>query len=154
MLGMLQQQPTQRALPAKSLGTPGGTPGLPGLLALGRRVPVAGVTTIGEEILKERFQAFRARTTSLAGTVPTDVLSSRATPRQTNGRSRELAWRRDHAALLRRLAGEWVVVEGSELVGHGPEPAPLVAEARQRGIRIPYVFFVEPADKEVIKLGL
>jgi hypothetical protein len=118
-------------------------------------MPVADATTIGEEMLKERLLSSRERTaTSLAGTVSTDVLSSGTTPRQANGRSRELAWRRDHADLLRRLAGEWVVVEGSELVGHGPDPAPLVAEARRRGIRIPYVFFVEPADKEVVRLGL
>lgn len=47
-----------------------------------------------------------------------------------------------------------MIVEGEELVAHGPDPAAIVATARTRGIRVPYLFFVEPADEGVVKLGL
>ena len=34
------------------------------------------------------------------------------------------------------------------------DPAQIVTEARARGIGIPYVFYVEAADKDVVKMGL
>jgi Family of unknown function (DUF5678) len=69
-------------------------------------------------------------------------------------RSRELSWRRAHEQKLREFVGQWVIVEGEELIAHGPDPAPLVAAARARGIRIPYIFFVEPSGENTVRLGL
>jgi len=68
-------------------------------------------------------------------------------------RSREIAWRRAHEHELRALAGQWVILEGDELIARGPDPRPLVATARARGIQVPYLFFVEPAGENV-KFGL
>jgi hypothetical protein len=62
---------------------------------------------------------------------------------QPRHRSRELEWRRTHQEMLRTMAGEWVVLEGEEIIGHGKDLGPLVAEARARGIVVPYAFFVE-----------
>lgn len=78
------------------------------------------------------------------------------TPRSQPGRlrSRELAWRRAHEDVLRRLAGDWVIVEGEELIAHGPDPVRLVADAKARGIQIPYVFFVEASGGDIVKMGL
>ncbi len=59
-------------------------------------------------------------------------------------RQRELEWIESHADEMRRLAGEWVVLEGDELVAHGKNAARVVASARRRGIAVPFVFFVEP----------
>jgi hypothetical protein len=36
------------------------------------------------------------------------------------------------------------MVEGEEIVAHSKEPAELVRVAKERGIKIPYIFFVEP----------
>jgi hypothetical protein len=69
-------------------------------------------------------------------------------------RSRELAWRRANEPILRSMAGEWVVLEGEELIAHGPDPQPLVQDAKRRGIRVPYLFFVEPAVGRVARIGL
>lgn len=69
-------------------------------------------------------------------------------------RTRELAWRDGHRDLLQTLAGQWVIVEGDELVAHGQDPVALVGAARRRGIQIPYVFFVEPLAQGVVKIGL
>lgn len=69
-------------------------------------------------------------------------------------REREDAWCRSHPEVLRRFAGEWVVVEGESVVAHGKEPRRVVAQARAQGIRIPYVFFVEEPRPDVVKLGL
>jgi hypothetical protein len=75
--------------------------------------------------------------------------------RDTGGRrAREMEWRRTHRAFLRTLAGQWVVLEGEELIAHGTNLAQMVTEARARGIRVPYVFYVEEEAEDVIRVGL
>jgi len=69
-------------------------------------------------------------------------------------RRRENEWRRTHGGVLRGYAGEWVVLEGEEIVVHGDDPAQLVKEARERGIRSPYVFYVEPPQPGAVTIGL
>lgn len=69
-------------------------------------------------------------------------------------RTRELRWRRAHEQELRELAGQWVVLEGEQLIGHGHDPRILVAEAKARGIQVPYLFFVEPSGPNTVKFGL
>ena len=69
-------------------------------------------------------------------------------------RERELAWRRSHAEVLRAYEGQWVILEGEEIVAHGRHPAKLVEQARAKGIRIPYLFFVEESRPDVVRLGL
>lgn len=82
------------------------------------------------------------------------LLQSREQRTQTAPpRAREMAWRRAHEQELRNLVGHWAIVEGDELIAHGPDPGALVAAARVRGIRVPYVFFVEPFGEDTAKLG-
>lgn len=83
------------------------------------------------------------------------LLQSRQQRRQAAPppRAREMAWRRAHEPELGNLVGQWVIVEGDELIAHGPDPGALVAAARVRGIRVPYVFFVEPFGEDTAKLG-
>ena len=69
-------------------------------------------------------------------------------------RARELRWRQENMQLLETLAGQWLVVEGDELIAHGQDPVSLVTAARRRGIQIPFVFFVEPRTRDTIKIGL
>jgi hypothetical protein len=57
-------------------------------------------------------------------------------------RTRELEWRRTHREVLRNFAGQWVVLEGEEIVTHGKDPQQVVIEARAKGIQIPYIFHV------------
>jgi hypothetical protein len=69
-------------------------------------------------------------------------------------RARELRWRQDNEQLLETLAGQWLVVEGDELIAHGQDPVSLVTAARRRGIQVPFVFFVEPRTRDTVKIGL
>lgn len=69
-------------------------------------------------------------------------------------RHREIEWLRTHAAELRPHVGEWVVLEGEEIIAHGADAQEVVAEARRRGIKMPYVFYVEPGEPGIAKLGL
>jgi len=39
-------------------------------------------------------------------------------------------------------AGEWVVLDGARLLGHGVDPRPIVAQARSAGVHSPFVHFV------------
>lgn len=86
---------------------------------------------------------------------PSDSASSMGgTKAGTRLREREDAWCRSNLEALRRLEGQWVVVEGEEIVVHGEDPTDLVKEARSRGIRTPYVFYVEKPRPGVVRLGL
>ena len=63
-------------------------------------------------------------------------------------RQREFEWIETHADEMRRLAGEWVVLEGAGLVAHGKNATRVVASARRKGIKVPFVFYVESPDVE------
>lgn len=70
------------------------------------------------------------------------------TPRRTpttGYRSRELEWRQAHREVLRHYSGQWIVLEAEEIVAHGKDPQRAVAQARAKGIRIPYIFYVGKA---------
>ncbi len=69
-------------------------------------------------------------------------------------RSRELDWCRTHAEVLRQFAGQWLVLEGEEIVAHGNDPLQVVAEARAKGIQVPYIFFVEESENNIVRMGL
>ena len=69
-------------------------------------------------------------------------------------RSAELEWRRTHCEALKSLENQWVVVEGSELVAHGTDLVSVIRQAKGRGVRTPYIFFVERHSDDSIKIGL
>jgi len=46
------------------------------------------------------------------------------------------------------------VLEGEEIVAHGDDPLQVVAEARAKGIQVPYIFSVEDTDENVVRMGL
>ena len=70
-------------------------------------------------------------------------------------RRREMEWIRTHTDVLRRYAREWVCLEGEQIVAHDRDVVRVVARARRKGIRVPYVFYVEePRGKGVVYMGL
>ncbi len=98
------------------------------------------------------------RTTPVPTSAPSEQVPDRSSPgRPIQGkrlREREDAWCRSHPELLRRFAGQWLVVEGEEIVVHGRDPAQLVEQARAKGVRIPFVFYVETPRPGVVRMGL
>ena len=75
-------------------------------------------------------------------------------PARIGYRSREVEWRRTHAHVLRTYENEWVALEGDEIIAHGRDPVRVFAEAKGRGIDSPYIFYVESADENVVRMGL
>ena len=69
-------------------------------------------------------------------------------------RERELEWWRTHGDTLRHFENEWVVLEVDDVIAHGVDAVKVIEEARAKGIKRPYVFFVEPKNEEVIQIGL
>jgi hypothetical protein len=69
-------------------------------------------------------------------------------------RTRELEWRRTNSQALRPFAGQWVALEGEEIISHGPDPVAVANQARARGITTPYIFYVESLARDVIRIGL
>ena len=53
----------------------------------------------------------------------------------------------EHPEAFDPYIGEWVVLEGRSIVAHNPDPGVAVDQARTAGIKIPYVFWVEPKLK-------
>lgn len=51
----------------------------------------------------------------------------------------EKAWVKSHIEELTAFAGEWLVIEGEELVAHNVDFVEAVIEARSRGVQVPYV---------------
>lgn len=66
----------------------------------------------------------------------------------------ELKWRQTHQEVLQSYANEWVVLEGEAIIAHGSDPAKIVIEAREKGVRVPYLFYVEAKDPNIIRMGL
>jgi predicted RNase H-like HicB family nuclease len=83
-----------------------------------------------------------------------DVPQANARSAAPRFRERELEWRRTHAETLRQFENEWVVLQGDEIIAHGSDAARVIQEARARGIKRPYVFFVEQMNENVITIGL
>ena len=54
---------------------------------------------------------------------------------------------------LRKLLGQWVVLEGKRIVSHGPDAVQVFQDARAREIKVPYVFFVDDSPEDVICMG-
>ena len=77
-------------------------------------------------------------------------------PPPLNDRRREDVWRRANREYLQKqFAGQWVVLEGEEIVAHSSDPTEAVVEARTKGVAAPFVFHVEPPRPPgVFRLGL
>ena len=75
-------------------------------------------------------------------------------PTDSGYRSRELEWRRDHGEFLRSYAGQWVVLEDNAIVANGNDLVKAVAQAREKGIEVPYVFYVDVSNEEVVEMGI
>jgi hypothetical protein len=69
-------------------------------------------------------------------------------------RERELEWRRTHANELQALQNQWVVLEGDEVIARGENPLEVISEAKSKGVRTPYIFFVEPTADNTVSFGL
>jgi hypothetical protein len=72
----------------------------------------------------------------------------RQEPIRSVHRQQELEWIQTHPDEMHRLAGEWVVLEGEELIAHGNTATRVAASARRKGIAVPFIFFVESPEAE------
>jgi hypothetical protein len=65
-------------------------------------------------------------------------------------RSEEIAWLQKNLARLRvEIPGHWIIVEGDEMVAHGVDYLLTLAEARAKGVSIPFVERVPDRDGAV-----
>ena len=75
--------------------------------------------------------------------------------RGSSHRRRELQWRANNQRELQtKYGGSWIALEGEQILAQGPNAGDVVQEARAKGVRSPYVFFVEPLREGVAWLGL
>jgi hypothetical protein len=58
-------------------------------------------------------------------------------------RSREMTYYLEHPERFEHLIGQWVAVEGQNIVAYGPDTAEVVSQARLKGVKVPFVFLVE-----------
>jgi len=55
---------------------------------------------------------------------------------------------------VEKLAGQWVVVEGEDIITYGDNPLQVVAEARAKGIQIPYIIHLVVTTQDEVSIGL
>jgi uncharacterized protein DUF5678 len=59
-------------------------------------------------------------------------------------RAVEGEWLEKHPEKLRPHIGEYVVVEGRRIVAHSKDAGEAIKEAKRKGVKIPFIFFVPP----------
>jgi len=64
--------------------------------------------------------------------------------------SREREWLKRHRA---EYIGQWVVLDGDRLIGHGSDPRPIVAQARAEGVKIPFIRFIRDESEPSLYLS-
>lgn len=96
----------------------------------------------------------RSRNTSCEQEFLDILLHQRKEPLAPRRREQELEWRRSHPDVLSKLIGKWVVLELDSIVASGNDPLEVISEARQKGISVPYVFYVEPPEDGVALIGI
>lgn len=68
------------------------------------------------------------------------------TPRSLH-RATEDRFIAEHPEAFDPFVEQWVVLEGTSIVAHGPDAAVVIDQARAAGVAVPLVFWVEPKLK-------
>ena len=69
-------------------------------------------------------------------------------------REKEIGWLNTHAKRLQlEIPGHWVIVEGDKMVAHGTDYLSVFAEAREKGVKIPFVERI-PENSSAVSMGL
>ncbi len=59
-------------------------------------------------------------------------------------REQEMRWLAEHET---EYAGQWLALDGDQLLSHGEDPHKVRAEARAMGVETPFVVFAENPDE-------
>jgi hypothetical protein len=84
----------------------------------------------------------------------TPPVAKKASTTPVGPRIRELRFRETRRDLLNSLVGQWVCLEAEAIVANGPDIARVIEEARQRGVKVPYVFKVSSEPEGSVRMGL
>ena len=95
-----------------------------------------------------RLRAIHLAQTEAAETA-TEVLP---TPESSGFRQIEMSWLFSEPEQLREYCGQWVVVEGEQIIAVGNNQAEADALARERGVAVPFVVYV-PTESELPFFG-
>lgn len=63
-------------------------------------------------------------------------------------------WMIDHKEEMKQYVGQWVVIEGEEVISSDINPFDAVVEAKNKGVKIPYIIFIDSDDPGTVKMGL
>jgi hypothetical protein len=56
---------------------------------------------------------------------------------------KQLHWLAAHRV---EYAGQWIALDGEQLICYGTTNRTVLAEARQRGVKVPFIAYIEPLD--------
>ncbi len=59
--------------------------------------------------------------------------------------SKEREWLKENR---HKYLGQWIVLDGSKLIGAGNDPIPFVKKARREGVQIPFIKYISEDDLE------
>ncbi len=74
-----------------------------------------------------------------------DNKNGHSQPVSTTPRALEMRWLADEQNRA-QYGGQWVALEGEQVLSHGEDLRRVYAEAQAKGVRVPFTSFVEPLD--------
>lgn len=118
------------------------------------RLAAEGDLTVGQ-LVRRTLQALASpRTGARAEPRGLRIAPRRLRGAPDPGRERELRWLARHVGQLSRYAGHWIVLEGDELIAHGEDYLATLAEARRKGVQVPFVERIAPDWPRASSMGL
>ncbi len=84
--------------------------------------------------------------------IGSDIVGARLESITAPARNLEMEWIDLHSDVLKAYMGQWVVIQGSELITHGDDLVAVVTEAKTKGVKIPYAVKI-PMDMELPFIG-
>ena len=99
---------------------------------------LAAIKALSPEDQRRLLQHLEAERTQLLG--PVDGEAKLVQPRE-----REMRWFADEQNRA-KYGGQWVALDGDQLLSHGEDLRQVYAEAKAKGVEVPFTGYVDPLD--------
>lgn len=103
---------------------------------------------LDEQLTLAEFLLEQAKQDAQSVSKPSTQIDEKVFERPDMVRKREREWLREN---WREYLGQWVAIEGDQLISHGYEARPVFVAVRAAGIKVPFVVQVE--DPTIPQIG-
>lgn len=54
----------------------------------------------------------------------------------------------------KKYAGEWIVIEQNKIISHAVSPLDAYINAKNKGIKVPYIIYIDKVPKSHVRIGI